>query len=70
MRVRGTRGGYAFGLLSLTPSPFKSAGKNSTPALIGAFSIADIVLSLVSTFPFSSRVTAFKETMALSASCC
>jgi hypothetical protein len=70
MSVPGNRGGYAFGPLSVTPSPFKFAGKNSTPAFISAFSMADRVLSLVSTFPFSSRVTAFRDTIALSASCC
>lgn len=62
--------GYAFGLLSLTPSPFSPAAKNSIPAFASAFSIAVTVLTRELTFPFSKRVTAFSDTMALSASCC
>lgn len=61
---------YSLGLFSRTPSPLSPAGMNSTPALANAFSTAVTVLSLEFTLPFSIRVTAFNETMALSASSC
>src|SRR5258708_1763785 len=61
---------HAFGLLSLTPSPFWSASRNSTPALASAFWIASIVLTRESTAPFSSLASAFRDTIALSAKRC
>jgi hypothetical protein len=62
--------GQDFGLLSLTPSPFWSASRNSMPALTSAFWTASTVLIRESTIPFSSLATAFSDTIALSASCC
>src|SRR5262249_35740372 len=47
-----------------------SLGRNSTPALVNAFSIAASVLVRESTLLFSRRVTALRDTIALSASCC